>query len=682
MKKAMTLLILILCSIVLFGCDTSKEYVDYMDTFNGYQDTIGSSTNNESFEDMTVLYDDQSATNIKVLPVELKEDYIIGMDISSIIEVEKAGGRFYNDQGLEQDVFEILKTKGVNYVRIRLWNEPYTTTGLGYGGGNNDIETNIKIAKRAARVGMRILLDFHYSDFWADPGKQQIPRAWKDLSEDDLEDAIYQFTFDTIKRFETEGVRPHMVQIGNEINNGFLFPVAPVARGYARISKFLKQGLKAVNDVSEDILTAIHLAEGASEQRITYFFDKMLENNVEFDIIGLSYYSFWHGPMNQFKSTLAALNDRYEQDIVVMEYSYGFTDNVAPNASHIYNSELESAGGYGTSFQGQASYIRDVNEAIASIDKGLGSFYWEPAWLPVAGAGWATAGAASYLELQGDDTSALGMVSWANQALFTFSGKSSPTLNVFNLMKTSTFDEEEIIDYQAELAIVLNIRGSDTLPTHITGYTSLDRLTSISVTWNQEEVDAMDGAGTYVISGSIVSGLQTLPVTITVEAYENYIENSSFEEPGRVTSDVKDFSLVPHWNVTQSISGSIKVESKNPRKADNNGFNNINVYATSAYTFTLYQDILLQPGEYKLTIWSRSNNDNAERPSVNLFASIGDTVLGTSIVLYGAGWSDWTQTTLIFTVTSEATVRVGINGSGQALSWAHYDDFALQKYVS
>src|SRR5690606_1273237 len=129
MKKAMTLLILILCSIVLFGCDTSKEYVDYMDTFNGYQDTIGSSTNNESFEDMTVLYDDQSATNIKVLPVELKEDYIIGMDISSIIEVEKAGGRFYNDQGLEQDVFEILKTKGVNYVRIRLWNEPYTTTG-------------------------------------------------------------------------------------------------------------------------------------------------------------------------------------------------------------------------------------------------------------------------------------------------------------------------------------------------------------------------------------------------------------------------------------------------------------------------------------------------------------------------------------------------------------------------
>ena len=677
MKKMMSMLFILMMIIILSACH--KAYVDYMDTFEGYTETIGDSTNDESIQDLVFIYSDESAQNINVLPVEhLDDDFIFGVDISMVLEVEKNGGTYYDEDGQERDVFEILKEHGINYVRLRLWNQPYNANGEPYGGGNNDIEADIALAKRAARVGMRILLDFHYSDFWADPGKQTIPRAWVDMSEEEVEDAFYQFTYDTIKRFEEEGVRPHMVQIGNEINNGFIWPVAQTVRGYSRIAKFIKLGIQAVHDVSEEIRTAIHLAEGATEATLVNFYDRMIENDVVFDIIGLSYYSYWHGPMNQFETTLQALDARYDQDIVVMEYSYGFTDLPVENAANIYNTEYEVQGGYKTSIQGQASYIRDVNNAVASIESGIGTFYWEPAWLPVAGAGWATTGASEYLAVQGDDAG-LGTVSWANQALFSYSGKVLPSMNVFNLMKTSTYDNEEILSYEDELSILLNLRAEDSLPAYTAGYTSLDRRTQIPITWNQSEVDQMTSPGMYVIHGTIPSGDSTLPVSINVEAFENYIVNASFEDDGRATSDVSDFSLVTGWEVTQSSNGVVRVEGKNPRQVDNAGTNNINIYATSAFTFTLYQQTVLPAGEYRLSVWARSNNDNADRPAVVLFYGQGDTITGSSTITYGAGWSDWIQTVITFTVTEEASYQIGIQGSGDPQAWAHFDDFGLQK---
>lgn len=677
MKKMLVVSLLLIGSLLFTACQ--KPYVDYMDNFDGYKKTVGTKTNPESIDDLISIYQDPTAANINVLPVEgLDDDFILGVDISMVYEVEKHGGTYYDEDGKERDVFEILKEHGINYVRIRLWNEPYNTEGEPYGGGNNNIDVDIALAKRAARVGMRILLDFHYSDFWADPSKQTIPRAWADMTEDEVEDAFYQFTYDTIKRFEKEGVRPHMVQIGNEINNGFIYPIAPVVRGYSRIAKFISLGIQAVHDVSPDILTAIHLANGASQNSLIYFFDKMIENNVDFDIIGLSYYAYWHGTMTQFEETLEALNDRYTQKIAVMEYSYGFTDLPHENASNIYSSELEALGGYKTSMQGQASYIRDVNNAVASIENGLGTFYWEPAWLPVAGAGWATSGAQSYLALQGDDAG-LGTVSWANQALFSYSGKVLPSMNVFNLMKTSTYDEETILSYDDELSILLNLRSNDTLPSSTTGYTSLDRRTQIPITWNQDEIDQMTTPGTYIIHGTIPSASGTLPVTITVEAFENYIINPSFEDDGRATSDIKDFSLITGWDVIQSVQGTVKVEGKNPRQVDNAGTNNINIYATSAFTFTLYQDTYLTAGNYRLSVWARSNNDNADRPSVVLFYGQNQTITSSEVITYGPGWSDWVQTILTFTITEDQTYRIGIEGGGDAQAWAHFDDFGLQK---
>lgn len=291
MKKVYMLLSIMLLSVFIVSCN--RTYGDYMDKFRGYEETIGDLTNDESLEDLVIIYGDETATDINVLPVDLYDDYILGVDISSVLAVEEAGGVYYNTAGQEQDVFEILKEHGVNYVRIRLWNDPYTEDGEYYGGGNNDIDTALEIAKRAKRVGMGIALDFHYSDFWADPSKQTVPRAWADYDLDKLAEAVYTYTYDTLKTFEDAGVRPHMVQVGNEINNGLLWPKGR-SKGSPQVAKLVQSGIEAANDISEDIKTVIHLAEGASEQEIMYFFNNMLDYGVDFDVIGLSYYSFWH----------------------------------------------------------------------------------------------------------------------------------------------------------------------------------------------------------------------------------------------------------------------------------------------------------------------------------------------------------------------------------------------------
>ncbi len=679
MKKQL-LFILSLGFVILATACQSKAYVDYIDKPISFTPTIGDKRNNESIADLKVIYNDETADQIQVLPVELSDDFIIGVDMSSIIDVLDKGGVFYNANGEEQDVFEILKSYGVNYVRIRLWHNPTNSNGLGFGGGNNTTEVGIEIAKKAARVGMRIALDFHYSDFWADPSKQSMPRAWTGYTDEQVVDAIYEYTKSTLKSFEKAGVRPHMVQIGNEINNGMVYPNGNIAtRGYRRLAMFLNAGIKAVKEISPSIQTVIHLAEGASEQRLTYFFDKMIENNVEFDIIGLSYYSFWHGTLAQFQQTLEALDARYTQKIAVMEYSYGYTDYSNEFSANIYSSEMESEGGYKTSMQGQASYIRDVNAAIASIESGIGSFYWEPAWLAVAGAGWASSGAIEYLNAQGDDVSSIGKASWANQALFSFSGKVLPSLNVFNLMKTSTFNDERIETLETELSVVINIRANETLPSHTLAYTSLDRRTLVPITWNRSELDAIQGAGNYTVHGTVTQGNQTLQVVCTVEAYENYLVNGSFEEGGKVTADVKDFSLVNGWQVTQNINGAVKIESKNPRTSDNNGHNNLNIWASAAYDFTVYQTVTLSPGTYTLVVYGRSAmNGEVNTPSVSLYVGNGSTILFEQSFVYGGSWSEWQKNELTFTINESITVQIGLKGTGAATAWAHFDDFALK----
>jgi arabinogalactan endo-1,4-beta-galactosidase len=366
-----------------------------------------------------------------------RDDFIMGVDISSISEVIKRGGKFYSSDGVRTSIYQLLKDHGVNYVRIRLWNDPVSPSGTPYGGGNNDLDVAKDIGHRAKLFGMKILLNFHYSDFWADPGKQIIPKAWANLTTAlDIKNAIYDFTYHAMEEMEKVFAKVDMVQIGNEIAPGMLtqgtsdyetintatpsrFNLPSAISGSTsyinNLVMYLNAGLKAAKDSNPDVLTMIHIDRGGNNSFYRTFFDRLETHQVEYDIIGMSYYVFYHGSLANFKANIEDIAERYQKMIVVAETSYGFTNQNTANASHILT---QSYFDYPLTPQGQADVIKDIIEIVAQVNeqRGLGIFYWEPAWLPIAGAGW---------------SSISSPVTWANQALFSYQGIALPSLRLF-----------------------------------------------------------------------------------------------------------------------------------------------------------------------------------------------------------------------------------------------------------
>ncbi len=603
--------------------------------------------------------------------VGLDDDFIFGVDLSSIIEVENAGGKFYDEDGNETDIFELLADYGVNYVRIRLWNDPYDEDGNSFGGGGNDLETDIEIAKRAVAAGMKVCLDFHYSDFWADPSKQTLPREWEGYTSEELRQVVYDYTYSVLEAFEEAGCLPSMVQTGNEVNNGIMYPNGKSAT-YQAI--YMSAAMSAVKAIDEDILTVVHLAEGATYSTISGKLDELITAGVEFDVIGLSYYSYWHGSMADFQECVEKLAEKYDQKICVMEYSYGYGDDSNEYTGNIFSSALEEAGGYKATVQGQASYIHDVNEVIASVDTGIGSFYWEPAWLPLAGTSWASEYAHDYLVSQGDGGGE-GTVSWANQALFDFDGNPLASLNAFKLMRDSGTAEENILEINTTISCMIDLSSSEeiALPETATALTDLDRWVELEITWNEDEVAAISGEGEYTVTGTVTCGGVDYEITADVLTYYDYLKNGSFDDDS-VSSDVKDFDNITAWSMT-GTDNSYRIESKNART----GSNNLNIWCSSAFENVLSQDIYnLTAGTYVFSVYARSAMENYLYPECILYVTVGDETYEAEIT-WGSTWSDWVQTTVEFTVTETTDITVGIKSTGAAATWAHFDDFALAR---
>jgi len=249
---------------------------------------------------------------------QLKPERILGADISFIPQLESEGRKFY-DNGVNKDPFRILKDHGFNYVRLRIFNNPRADSGYsvkGYCG----LDDTKKMALRIKAAGMGFLLDFHYSDTWADPGKQFKPTAWKSLNNKQLRDSINAFTKATLMALKKQGILPDIVQVGNEINHGILWPDGKV-KNLDTLAGFLKAGIKAVRDANPHIRVMLHIACGGQNTESRYFLDNMLKRGVTFDIIGESYYPEWHGPLDSLKKNLTALSSRYKQDVMVAEYS-------------------------------------------------------------------------------------------------------------------------------------------------------------------------------------------------------------------------------------------------------------------------------------------------------------------------------------------------------------------------
>jgi beta-galactosidase len=275
-----------------------------------------------------VMVDNESANTFTIdKTYELKgeaakpraTDKMLGADISFLPQLEDRGLKF-SDKGVEKDAIQILKDHGFNYVRLRIFNEPANDSGYSPKKGFCDLEHTKQMAKRVKAAGMKLLLDFHYSDYWADPGKQYKPAAWRNLSFTELKKALYDYTKKVMEELKAQGTTPDMVQVGNEINHGIVWPEGNVSNidGTAQL---INAGTAAVKAVDPNVVMMLHVALGGQNHESVFFIDNMLARGVHFDVIGESYYPKWHGTLDDLRDNLNDLVRRYNKDVIVVEYS-------------------------------------------------------------------------------------------------------------------------------------------------------------------------------------------------------------------------------------------------------------------------------------------------------------------------------------------------------------------------
>lgn len=362
---------------------------------------------------------------------------IRGVDISSILAVENAGVTFCNEYGRKQDIFRTLSEHGVNYIRVRVWNEPYDSRGNSYGGGNCDLYTAAEIGRRAAKYGMKLLVDIQYSDFWADPEKQTRPKYWIQHDHETLKGEIYKYTAWVLETISEAGGNIGMVQVGNETNCFFCGET-----DMYKICDLFASGDQAIRDFDRSVLIAHHFAN-PSTGSYAWYAQVMDECNLDYDVFATSYYPYWHGTTENLTAVLKEIADTYNKYVMVAETAYPYTSEDGDTFGNAVSEDSDSAVfRYDISVEGQAQCLTDVFQAVANVgEKGIGVFYWEPAWLGVNGisweeqsslwkkygSGWATDYAAEY------DASVTGAggSSYDNQALFDFEGNSLKFLQVF-----------------------------------------------------------------------------------------------------------------------------------------------------------------------------------------------------------------------------------------------------------
>ena len=334
-----------------------------------------------------------------------------GVDASFLPQLEAAGAQFYADgvaaNGAAQDALAIFAAHGVNSVRLRVWVNPAD--------GHNSPAETLALAQRIHALDMALLLNLHYSDTWADPAHQTKPAAWANLDIVGLETAVYTHTFDLITALKAQGTLPHMVQIGNEISPGFLWDDGRVGAGYEdnwpQFAALLQAGIAGVQDAlepSDRVQIMLHLDAGANNAVCRWFLDNLQAQGVSFDVLGLTYYPWWQGSLDDLTANLQDLSERYPQEIVLVETAYPWTLDWQDDTHNLVGLEEQLLPGYPATPTGQAAFLRDVLAIVQAAPQGRGIYYWAPEAMAVPGFG-------SF---------------WENVALFDFNGQALPALTV------------------------------------------------------------------------------------------------------------------------------------------------------------------------------------------------------------------------------------------------------------
>ena len=353
---------------------------------------------------------------------------IKGFDMSALAYMNELGAKYY-DNGVSDNAISILKRYDANLIRLRIFNNPYTLDHKEYGAGICDLNYLKKNVEYCKENNIDYLLDFHYSDCWADPGKQTMPKAWTNKTIDELEKLLYEFTYNTLKQLD---YKPVMVQIGNEITNGMCWPIGSIDK-FDNLVRLVSAGIKAVNDFDMNIKIMIHLDNGTNNELYHFWFDNYFKlGGLDFDYIGMSYYQIWNKHLNDLKESILDVINTYHKKIIIAETAYPFSledykENINENERKgmALKKELISNLEYGVSIKGQCDYFIDLGKMINEIEDLEGFIYWGSELTPADGSSWATYEAIEYMHEKGP----LGN-EWANQAVFDYDGNSLPVLNI------------------------------------------------------------------------------------------------------------------------------------------------------------------------------------------------------------------------------------------------------------
>ncbi len=332
--------------------------------------------------------------------------WIKGCDVSSLDKSEALGGTYADAAGTPGDALAILKASGVNTVRLRVFHTPAD-------GYNNKTQV-VAMAARAKTLGLRVLVDFHYSDIWADPGQQTKPAAWNGHSLAQLKTDVYAHTFDVCSALVAAGAEPDYVQVGNEINDGLLWDEGSLhAAGWTfdNLAQLLAQGIAAVRAAAPRAGVVLHIAKGGDWGTVQWWFDGVKAQGVDWDYTGLSYYPYWHGALAALQTTLNNAAVRYARPVLVCETAYPFTLGWSDNQSNVIGTEAQLTAGYPATVAGQRAMLQAILGIVDAVpnERGAGVVYWDATWIPVAGNGW-------------DNTDPTSGNTWENQALFDFGG--------------------------------------------------------------------------------------------------------------------------------------------------------------------------------------------------------------------------------------------------------------------
>ncbi len=572
--------------------------------------------------------------------------FIKGADISSLEAVEDYGGKFYDFDGKETDVVEFLMENGCNYFRLRVWNNPAKSFDAG---DYCSPEHTVEMAKRIKKAGGNYLLDFHYSDWWADPDNQAIPAQWQGMSAEELVQAVYDFTKEVLTMLKEADAYPDMVQIGNEIGNGMLWGHGSIDKPET-LAALLNSGIKAVRDTTpegKETKVMIHVQDGGYVGVTEKFFSTLEANGVtDYDVVGLSYYPYWHGTFADLKDNINNIYKKFGKQVVVAETAYPFTYENADSVNNMVMETETTTVGFEATPENQRKVFELVMNAVSSCEGGLGVFYWEPAWIAVEGAGVAKG--------SGNE--------WENQTLFDFTGKALEAVKAFGFEPGTVAGDTVLHVYPFDnVQIDKNAAGKEVLK---------DLPETAEVLYSDGSIKAETVA--WAVSSRKDIGTDKATFTGTVAGTEISVEATLIDKYGLNNLGFEDG--LSGWIVEgDTEAGFVALGDAGCPHDGNYSFA---FWDSDNFTLDVYHYVkITETNQYNLEMWSEGKGGT--RLLVTLYIADETGKYLDSESLQNTGWADWKNPCVTAALNEGDIIRIGAKIQGVYDDWGAIDDFSF-----